>query len=124
MEPLEFFLPFFFCCCRFFSWTVGFPSFSLLLFLRFTVHPNAPLHDEPTPPTRTPALLILRTYLPLHHLRAAETSAYTRLDHGSLPAATHRPTWSRSSTSPTMMCVYAHASQPKTPKRLDTNIER
>lgn len=82
---------------------------------RRPLHDIAPVHS-PTRPAYSPHVLPL-------HLRAAETSAYTRLDHGSLPAATHRPTWSRSSTSPTMMCVYrifpshrpaaAHASHQK-----------
>lgn len=66
-----------------------------------------------------PAYYTRPTHQPTHHtlcLFAARTSActcarprqsaYTRLDYGSLPAATHRPTWPRSSTSPTMMCVY------------------
>ena len=66
-----------------------------------------------------PAYYTRPTHQPTHHtlcLFAARTSActcarprqsaYTRLDYGSLPAATHRPTWSTSSTSLTMMCVY------------------
>lgn len=68
------------------------------------------------PTTHQPTRFAYSPHVLPSHSHAAETSAYTRLDHGSLPAATHRPTWSRSSTSPTMMCVYRILPRQRTPQ--------
>lgn len=93
---------------------IPFPIFLPFVFPYFVLPPSLQSRNSGSTPRITHAQTHQPTrfaysphvLLPPALARGRDISAYTRLDYGSLPAATHRPTWSRSSTSPTMMCVY------------------
>ena len=99
----------FFVAVNFLALFISFPL-SYLVLLFYTPISRVASFVQPTPahyrPTNQPARFAYSPHVLPLHLRSAETTAHTRLDYGSLPAAIHRPPWSRSSTSPTMMCVY------------------